>query len=188
MLAPQITQVMQQAEKHLEERLAGPAMALLDGAAENMWPRLQHLLASCSDEASKVRLYWAGGACWRTPQGRPFIILRCHPSPAEGAGPDCALQCAPIPSAEARSLGTFVLLQDLCCTGMLMLLQEINPAAAVCQPGPCLQGAAEGLAGYGITVAEAKGLNARLRAAGRGKLQSLVSEVSHTALSRMKDR
>lgn len=70
----------------------------------------------------------------------------------------------------------------------LVLLQDINPAAAVCHPGPCLQGVAEGLAGYGITPAEAKGLNARLRAAGRRKLQSLVSEVSHTALSRMKDR
>ena len=70
----------------------------------------------------------------------------------------------------------------LCCC------KNIDPAAAVCHSGPCLQGAAEGLAGYGITPAEAKSLNARLRAAGRGKLQSLVSEVSHTALSRMKDR
>ena len=70
----------------------------------------------------------------------------------------------------------------LCCC------KNTNPAAAVCHPGPRLQEAEEGLAGYGVTPAEAKSLHARLRAAGRGKLQSLVSEVSHTALSRMKDR
>ena len=72
--------------------------------------------------------------------------------------------------------------------GILCCRRNTNAAAAVCHPGPCLQEAAEGLAGYAITSAEAKGLNARLRAAGRGKLQSFVSEVSHTALSRMKDR
>ena len=90
LLSLQITQIMQQAEKRLEERLAGPAMALLDGAADNMWPRLQHLLASCSGEASKVRLYQAGGVCWRTLEGS--ISNCCRPSPVEEAGPGCGCQ------------------------------------------------------------------------------------------------
>ena len=131
LLALQITQVMQQAEKRLEERLAGPAMALLDGAAENMWPRLQHLLASCSGEASKVRLYCAGYACWRT-LGPHFHHPSLPPLSCRGGSQGCALQCAPISSAEAKSLGTFV------------PLQECQSCSCSVSPGPMSAGSGRG--------------------------------------------